>query len=91
LDRIRKKALKQRVLSEQSVIREILTEWAPLPGSPPDEYDCLVGKVWSLLQKACTQAELHSLLMTELVALGIEPPKNTLDVVRKLYAAKPNA
>jgi hypothetical protein len=43
--------MKNEVRRQSSRVREIVSAWDAIPGSPPDEYDCLVDHVVSALQR----------------------------------------
>ena len=94
MDKRQKKAYKQELRDEESAVRAILNEWSPITGVPedeaPDEYDCLVDKVLSLLHKElCTEAEVHTLIVGELTDhFGIQPPADTPEVAHRLYSVR---
>jgi hypothetical protein len=55
-------------------IRELLTEWDPIPGSPSDEYDCLIPQLYALLASGADAAEVERYVTEELRHhFGIEP------------------
>lgn len=54
-------------MSEARAVRAILNEWDPIPGSPPDEYDCLVDHIVSALHQGKTQSsQIAALISLEL-------------------------
>jgi len=62
-----RKATKKAVKSEAQAVRAILNEWDPIPGSPADEYDCLIDHIVSALHQGKTQrAQIAALISSEL-------------------------
>jgi len=47
---------------EEAELRMLLNEWDPIPGSPDDEYDCLVHDLLSHLHRGVTREELAGLI-----------------------------
>jgi hypothetical protein len=47
---------------EETALRALLKEWDPIPGSPEDEYDCLVHNLLSHLHRGATREELPKLI-----------------------------
>ena len=55
-------------------IRKHLNEWDPLPGSPDDEYDCLIPQLYAMLSSGVDTAEVERYITDELRNhFGIEP------------------
>jgi hypothetical protein len=45
-----------------------------IPGSPPDEYDCLIPQLYSLLRQGAQPEEIEDYLARELQShFGLEP------------------
>lgn len=55
-------------------IRELLNEWDPIPGSPSDEYDCLIPQLYALLSFGADASQVERYVTDELRNhFGIEP------------------
>ena len=55
-------------------IRGLLNEWDPIPGSPEDEYDCLIPQLYAMLSSSADAAEVERYITDELRNhFGIEP------------------
>jgi hypothetical protein len=58
----------------ESEIRVLSNEWDVIPGSPPDEYDCLIPQLYSLLSQGAQPEEIEDYLASELEGhFGVEP------------------
>ncbi len=78
----KKRSLSKRVKQEASQVRQILNEWDPIPGSPSDEYDCLVDRVVSALHRGAEYSNLTELINSELSDhFGIILPKEEIAAV----------
>jgi hypothetical protein len=63
-------------------VRALVWDWDPVGlaslGSPPDEYDCLVGPISSALVHGVPPRELVARLRTEISDhFGVQPPSTT--------------
>lgn len=47
-------------------VRFTLKEWDFLPGSPDDEYDCMIGPLVHLLRRKASRVEIETYLRKEL-------------------------
>ena len=63
--RAENKQPKAVIRSEAIRVRQILNEWDPLPGSPSDEYDCLVDHIVSALHRGVTADGLADVVCSE--------------------------
>lgn len=64
---MRDKLPAKQVKAEADAVRSILTSWDPVPGSPRDEYDCLVDHIISALHGGRSRPdEISSLIATEM-------------------------
>ena len=59
------KQLKAVIRDETSQIRQFINDWDPFPGSPVDEYDCLVDGVVSALHSGASVSSLAELICSE--------------------------
>jgi hypothetical protein len=59
------KSTKDRIRTETSHVREVLNEWNPIPGSPRDEYDCLVDHIVSALHRGVDAPGLAKVIESE--------------------------
>jgi hypothetical protein len=59
------KQRKAVIHSEAIRVRQVLNEWDPLPGSPSDEYDCLVDRIVSALHRGVTADGLADVVCSE--------------------------
>ena len=57
--------MKNEVRRQSSRVREIVSAWDAIPGSPPDEYDYLVDHVVSALQRGADVPTLAKLIEDE--------------------------
>ena len=60
------KSIKDRLRTEASHVRDVLNEWNPIPGSPRDEYDCLVDHIVSALHRGVDAPELVKVIESEI-------------------------
>ena len=57
-------------------LRALLDEWDPIPGSPADEYDCLIPQLYAHLRSGATSEEVEAFLARELEHhFGLDPPR----------------
>jgi hypothetical protein len=55
-------------------IRDLLNEWDPIPGSPEDEYECLIPQLYAMLSSSADAAEIERYITDERRShFGIEP------------------
>lgn len=75
--------LKKRVVKgEEQTIRTLMNEWDPIPGSPADEYDCLVHHILGLLHQNAAKNQLRSMIQSELVChFGLHPSNQEIDAI----------
>jgi hypothetical protein len=59
------KSVKRQVRNEADHVRGLLLEWAAIPGSPTDEYDCLVDRVVSAMHRGVDAEGLADLIQAE--------------------------
>jgi hypothetical protein len=59
------KSAKRQIRVETFKVREFLNEWAPMPDSPEDEYDCLVERIVSAMHRRINTAALADLIQAE--------------------------
>lgn len=90
LDPAKKKTAKSVLRSQETEIRRILNEWAPIGSCTSlDEYDCLIHALQSLLQRSCTEGDVKKLLSEELTNhFGVDPPEDISDVARRVHNCK---
>ncbi len=76
---------KQELREHVSELNALLFEWDPIgvgPDGPPDEYECLVGTLMTMLDSGATEREIAAYLEHELVEhFGLEPNKNDIAAV----------
>jgi hypothetical protein len=80
---------KQKVKSHADSVRRILNAWDPIPGSPEDEYDCLVDHIVSALYRGIADTQsLAMLIESELMHhFGIKETESTISEVASEIAA----
>ena len=73
----------KRFKAEATCVRRILNEWDPIPGSPDDEYDCLVHHILSALHRGSNRLGLIQLIKSEMAVhfCGIEAPDADIEMV----------
>jgi hypothetical protein len=76
----------KRFKGDENSVRQILNEWNPIPGSPDDEYDCLVHHILSAIHRGSREADLIQIIKSEMVQhFGVEESdRNIATVVEKL-------
>ena len=57
--------MKNEVRRQSSCVREIVSAWDAIPGSRPDEYDCLVDHIVSALHRGADVPTLAKLIEDE--------------------------
>jgi hypothetical protein len=70
------KSTKHQIRTEASHVRDVLNNWNPIPGSPKDEYDCLVDHIVSALHRGVDAPDLSKLIESEFhehFGLPVEP------------------
>jgi hypothetical protein len=82
------KQRKTTIRSEAIRVRQILNEWDPLPGSPSDEYDCLVDKIVSVLHRGVTAHGLAEVVCSEFEShFGVAVARNeAVDVAMRIMS-----
>jgi len=79
MNKTEKKSLRKSFKKEENQIRYILNEWDPIPGSPEDEYDCLVHIILSSLHKGSNQKAIEDTIIKELMNhFGIKEESNKI-------------
>ena len=69
---------KRRFNREEQFVRGALNEWDLIPGSPEDEYDCLVHHILSALHAGANQEDLEMLIEEEMSNhFGLSATKST--------------
>ena len=69
----KKRRLKEFRAAERE-IRALLNEWDVIPGSPADEYDCLIPQLYALSTRGASSEEIEAFLAGELERhFGLEP------------------
>lgn len=74
----------------QATLRHLLNEWDPIGVADlvDDEYDCLLGPLWTLLSRRPSRAEVSEHLWHELEDhLGLDPFDHEIDRFADLLAA----
>jgi hypothetical protein len=55
-------------------LRALLNEWDPIPGSPDDEYDCLIPQLYAQLRAGASSDQIEAFLTHELKHhFGLDP------------------
>lgn len=87
-----KKKLKKKLKGHEKAIRAVLNEWDPIPGSPENEYDCLVHKILTMLYQGVSKNELESMLQSELIDhFGLDASREKVKVlVEKVWTLETN-
>lgn len=77
-------------IERQVALRHLLNQWDPtgVADLVDDEYDCLLGPLWSLLSRHPSRAEVSEHLWHELEDhLGLDPFDHDIDGLADLLAA----
>ncbi len=85
--RDKKKRLSQFKTDARELL-SLLNEWAPIPGSPADEYECLAHRILGELEGRASVGKLAESIAAELQDhFGVaEPESAVLRVSRKIRA-----
>lgn len=72
-DQAKQRAIRRYRLGSRE-IRALLNDWDPIPGSPSDEYDCLIPQLYALLSSGADAERIERYVTGELRNhFGIEP------------------
>ena len=83
---------KREIRREFAEVRRLINEWDPTgvigdAAAPPDEYDCLVGPVLSLLTRGASESDVAGFLRSEIEEhFGLDPRQVDVDGVAKRLA-----
>jgi hypothetical protein len=67
-------------------LRALLNDWDPIPGSPDDEYDCLIPQLYAQLRSGASSDEIEVFLAHELKHhFGLDPvPEQDRELAERL-------
>lgn len=58
----------------EAELRALRNEWDPIPGSPDDEYDCLIPQLYAQLRSGASSDQVEAFLAHELKHhFGLDP------------------
>jgi len=81
-----KKTLKKRFSADEGELINILNGWNPIPGSPADEYDCVVhhvlGKIEQHTENITIEFIVKSIIQEVESHLGITPTAEELTALQ---------